>query len=125
MGMVHRVWGYVSDEEFYRMLRRARLENCFVDDKGMVDIAALIQKLVSTYGDGRYCILPTNHSHSEQRVCNDKDKADRDAHYVAASAAMASVEAEPKQEPEPQQEAVEEGKPVKKAKKKSEKTAKN
>lgn len=100
MGIVHRVWGYVSDEEFYKMLQRARSENCYVDERGMVDIGKLIHKLVETYGDGTYCILPVKHNGDDhKRICNDTD-----AHYVAASAVKVSVETEAPTQSTPTQE---------------------
>ena len=65
MGMIHRVWGNVSEEVFYKMLQRAREEQVYVDDKGLVDIGALIAKLVETYGDGEYTILPPSMTHGQ------------------------------------------------------------
>lgn len=55
--MIRRIWTYVSDDTFYNLIQRARVEKCFTDETGKVDIGALMAKLVETYGDGTYIVF--------------------------------------------------------------------
>jgi hypothetical protein len=71
---IHRVYGYVSEDTFYRMLQRARLEEVFVDEAGRVDIGDLISELVTTYAEGRYCILPEK---GMRNICKDEKAPDK------------------------------------------------
>lgn len=54
--ILHKVYGYVSEETFYEMLKEAKMENLFVDEKGRVDIGKLVNLLVTTFAEGRYFV---------------------------------------------------------------------
>jgi hypothetical protein len=56
-GIIHRVYGYISEKTFYAMLNEAKMENVFTSEDGRVDIGALVAELVTTFAEGRYCIL--------------------------------------------------------------------
>jgi hypothetical protein len=57
MAIVKRVYTDVSEKVFYNMIQRAKSENAFVDEKGIVNIGKLLSVLVETYGEGNYTIL--------------------------------------------------------------------
>lgn len=56
----HKVYGYVSEEYFYKVLQRAKVEGLYSDEHGKIDINKLIQLMWETFGDGKYIVLP-NH----------------------------------------------------------------
>jgi hypothetical protein len=56
----HKVYGYVTEEYFYKALQRAKVENLYTDANGRTDINKLIQLMWETFSNGSYIILP-NH----------------------------------------------------------------
>ena len=56
----HKVYGYVTEEYFYKALQRAKVENLYTDANGRIDINKLIQLMWETFSNGSYIILP-NH----------------------------------------------------------------
>jgi hypothetical protein len=56
----HKVYGYVTEEYFYKALQRAKAENLYTDANGRIDINKLIQLMWETFSNGSYIILP-NH----------------------------------------------------------------
>lgn len=71
------VWSTITQDEFYRMIQRAKIEGCFLREDGKVDINRLIRALCKTYGDGTYTILhnaPTKNA----------DKKSTGVEYVAS-----------------------------------------
>ena len=56
----HKVYGYVTEEYFYKALQRAMVENLYTDANGRTDINKLIQLMWETFSNGSYIILP-NH----------------------------------------------------------------
>jgi len=56
----HKVYGYVTQEYFYKALERCKLEKIHADEHGRVDLNKLIQLMWGTFADGNYVILP-NH----------------------------------------------------------------
>ena len=56
----HKVYGYVTEEYFYKALERCKLEKIHADEHGRVDLNKLIQLMWETFADGDYVILP-NH----------------------------------------------------------------
>jgi len=56
----HKVYGYVTEEYFYKALQRAKAENLYTDANGRMDINKLIQLMWETFSNGSYIILP-NH----------------------------------------------------------------
>lgn len=65
MAVVKRVYTDISEKSFYGMIQRAKTENAFVSEKGVVDIGKLMNTLIETYADGSYTIL---HKHDNQKV---------------------------------------------------------
>jgi hypothetical protein len=63
----HKVYGYVTEEYFYKALQRAKVENLYTDANGRTDINKLIQLMWETFSNGSYIILP-NHE-CRARVC--------------------------------------------------------
>lgn len=57
MANIRRVYTYIDDDTFYNLIKRARLEGVYADQKGIVDIGALLKKLVETYSSGQYTII--------------------------------------------------------------------
>jgi hypothetical protein len=55
-----KVYGYVTEEYFYKALQRAKVENLYTDANGRTDINRLIQLMWETFSNGSYIILP-NH----------------------------------------------------------------
>jgi hypothetical protein len=56
----HKVYGYVTEEYFYKALQRAKVENLYTDATGRTDINKLIQLMWETFSNGQYVVLP-NH----------------------------------------------------------------
>jgi hypothetical protein len=56
----HKVYGYVTEEYFYKALQRAKVENLYTDANGRTDINKLIQLMWETFSNGQYVVLP-NH----------------------------------------------------------------
>jgi hypothetical protein len=56
----HKVYGYVTEEYFYKALQRAKVESLYTDANGRTDINKLIQLMWETFSNGSYIILP-NH----------------------------------------------------------------
>jgi hypothetical protein len=56
----HKVYGYVTEEYFYKALQRAKVENLYTDANGRTDINKLIQLMWETFSNGSYIVLP-NH----------------------------------------------------------------
>ena len=54
----HKIYGYVTEEEFYAGLNEAKKENLFVDEKGWVDIGALLSAMWKVFGEGRMVVVP-------------------------------------------------------------------
>jgi hypothetical protein len=63
----HKVYGYVTEEYFYKALQRAKVENLYTDANGRTDINKLIQLMWETFSNGSYIILP-NHE-CRAKVC--------------------------------------------------------
>jgi len=63
----HKVYGYITEEYFYKVLQRAKIEKLFVDEHGMIDINKLIQLMWETFADGKYIILQ-NHTYREKVI---------------------------------------------------------
>jgi len=63
----HKVYGYVTEEYFYKVLQRAKVENLYADEHGRIDINKLTQLFWETFGDGKYIVLP-NHECREKVV---------------------------------------------------------
>jgi hypothetical protein len=63
----HKVYGYVTEEYFYKVLQRAKIENLYADEHGRIDINKLIQLMWETFADGKYIIIP-NHECREKVV---------------------------------------------------------
>ena len=61
----HKVYGYVTEEYFYKVLQRAKVENLYADEHGRIDINKLIQLMWETFADGKYIIIP-NHECREK-----------------------------------------------------------
>jgi hypothetical protein len=84
----HRVYSWVNEEYFYKMLERAKAEKLFVNEFGRVDLYKLIQFLCGAFADGRLVALP-NHKCRKSVIeyiakiasCDDKaltvEKADK------------------------------------------------
>jgi hypothetical protein len=56
----HKVYGYVTEEYFYKALQRAKAEKLYTDELGRIDINKLIQLMWETFANESYIILP-NH----------------------------------------------------------------
>ena len=54
----HKIYGYVTEDEFYAGLNEAKNENLFVDEKGWVDIGALLSAMWKVFGEGRMVVVP-------------------------------------------------------------------
>jgi hypothetical protein len=54
----HKIYGYVTEDEFYAGLNEAKKENLFVDEKGWVDIGALLSAMWKVFGEGRMVVVP-------------------------------------------------------------------
>ena len=54
----HKIYGYVTKEEFYAGLNEAKKENLFVDEKSWVDIGALVAGMWKAFGEGRMVVVP-------------------------------------------------------------------
>jgi len=54
----HKIYGYVTEDEFYAGLNEAKKENLFVDEKGWVDIGALLSGMWKAFGEGRVVVVP-------------------------------------------------------------------
>ena len=63
----HKVYGYVTEEYFYKVLQRAKVENLYADEHERIDINKLIQLMWETFADGKYIIIP-NHECREKVV---------------------------------------------------------
>ncbi len=62
---VHRMYFDIPTQTFFKLLKRAKLENAFVDDNGWVDLGKLFAFLLQTYADGKYvAILDTSDKRS-------------------------------------------------------------
>lgn len=66
MGILKKVYGYISDEQFFAMIDEARRQKMFVSPLGKVDIGALIEELIASFGQRRYQILPKE-THKEEK----------------------------------------------------------
>lgn len=54
----HKIYGYVTEDEFYAGLNEAKKENLYVDEKGWVDIGALLAGMWQAFGEGRMAVVP-------------------------------------------------------------------
>jgi hypothetical protein len=61
----HKVYGYVTEEYFYKVLQRAKVENLYADEHGRIDINKLIQLMWETFADGKYIIIPNHECRSK------------------------------------------------------------
>ena len=88
----HKVYGYVTEEYFYKVLQRAKVENLYADEHGRIDINKLIQLMWETFADGKYIIIP-NHECREKvtnfinslSACDDaiRDNIANDERFIA------------------------------------------
>lgn len=90
----HKVYGYVTEEYFYKVLQRAKVEGLYADANGRIDINKLIQLMWETFGDGKYIIIP-NHECREKVVNFIKGLTACDDAKVEAAAEMV-IDAKPK-----------------------------
>ena len=54
----HKIYGYVTEDEFYAGLNEAKAESLFVDEKGWVDIGALLSAMWKVFSEGRMVVVP-------------------------------------------------------------------
>jgi hypothetical protein len=90
----HKVYSYVTEEYFYKVLQRAKVENLYADEHGRIDINKLIQLMWETFADGKYIIIP-NHECREKVTNFIKSLSACDDAKVEAVAEMI-IDAKPK-----------------------------
>lgn len=54
----HKVYGHVTEEEFFAGVNEAKKENVFVGENGWVDIGEIIHEMWTAFADGRMAIVP-------------------------------------------------------------------
>jgi len=71
----HKIYGYVTEEEFYNGLNEAKKENIYVDEKGWVDIGALLAGMWKAFGEGRMVVIPREgFKRPEKKITEDVQK---------------------------------------------------
>lgn len=67
LNRTHKVYGHVTEDEFYAGLNEAKKENILVDEKGWVDIGELIHEMWTAFADGRMAIVPKEGFHRPEK----------------------------------------------------------
>jgi hypothetical protein len=57
----HKIYGFITEQQFYAGINEAKMENVFIDEKGWVDVGGLIVELWNSFAEGRYAILPKDY----------------------------------------------------------------